>query len=155
MPVTLASGDAAACVMASVSGDLIDAPGGVLLRGSPNTAATLAFIARAEVDRTPMIVLTEGHATVVPAGKASLSVTVETAAHWVAHASRLAMTEPRGPVHLDVPADVAGRPAIPLATSCRPDPLPYPDVRALDAAAGMPYRASRPLLLAALLRPTP
>ena len=150
MPVTLASGDAAACVMASVSGDLIDAPGAVLLRGSPNTAATLAFIARAEVDRTPMIVLTEGHATVAPAGKASLGVTVEAAAHWVAHASRLAMTEPRGPVHLDVPADVAGRPAIPLATSCRPDPLPYPDVRALDAAAGMLSRASRPLLLAGL-----
>ena len=31
MPVTLASGDAAACVMASVSGDLVDAPGAALV----------------------------------------------------------------------------------------------------------------------------
>ena len=150
MPVTLASGDAGACVMAAVSGDLVDAPGAALVGSPQNTTAAFAFVVRAQVDRAPMIVLTERHASAVPACKASLGVTVETAAHWVAHASRLAMTEPRGPVHLDIPADVAGRPAIPLATSCRPDPLPYPDASALDAAASMLSRASRPLLLAGL-----
>jgi acetolactate synthase-1/2/3 large subunit len=149
MPVTLASGDVAACVMAAVSGDLVDAPGAALV-GSPRDIEAFAFVSRAHVDRAPMIVFTECHASAVPAGKASLGVTVETAAHWIAHASRLAMTEPRGPVHLDLPADIAGRPAIPLATSCRPDPLPYPADRALDAAARMLSRASRPLLLAGM-----
>jgi acetolactate synthase I/II/III large subunit len=150
MPVTLASGDAAACVMASVSGDLVDAPGAALVGSPESTTAPFAFVARARVDRAPLIVLTRRHASPVPACKASLGVTVETAAHWIAHASRLAMTEPRGPVHLDIPADVAGRPAVPLATSCRPDPLPYPDARTLDAAARMLTHASRPLLLAGL-----
>ena len=150
MPVTLTSGDAAACVMASVSGDLVDAPGAALVGSPENTTAAFAFVARAQVDRAPLIVLTQRHASPVPTCKASLGVTAETAAHWIAHASRLAMTEPRGPVHLDIPADVAGRPAIPLATSCRPDPLPYPDALALDAAAGMLSHASRPLLLAGL-----
>jgi acetolactate synthase I/II/III large subunit len=150
MPVTLASGDAAACVMASVAGDLVDAPGAALVGSPESTTDAFAFVARAQVDRAPLIVLTQRHPSAVPACKASLGVTVETAAHWIAHASRLAMTEPRGPVHLDIPADVVGRPAIPLATSCRPDPLPYPDARALDAAAGMLLHASRPLLLAGL-----
>jgi acetolactate synthase I/II/III large subunit len=150
MPVTLAPGDAAACVMASVSGDLVDAPGTALVGSRENTTEAFAFMARAQVDRAPLIVLTQRHASAMPAGKATLDVTVETAAHWIAHASRLAMTEPRGPVHLDIPDDVAGRPAVPLATSCRPDPLPYPDARALDAAAGLLTRASRPLLLAGL-----
>jgi acetolactate synthase-1/2/3 large subunit len=150
MPVTLASGDAAACVMASVAGDLVDAPGAALVGPPDNTTDAFTFVARAQADRAALIVLTQRHPLAVPAAKASLGVTAETAAHWIAHASRLAMTEPRGPVHLDIPADVTARPAIPLATSCRPDPLPYPDARALDAAAGMLTRASRPLLLAGL-----
>mgnify|MGYP003694245271 CR=1 FL=1 len=58
------------------------------------------------------------------------------------------MTELRGPVHLDISATVAGRPAVPLATSCRPDPPPYPDREALDRAARAISDASRPLLLA-------
>src|SRR5206468_1493731 len=53
-----------------------------------------------------------------------------------------------GPVHLDISATVAGRPAVPLATSCRPDPPPYPDREALDRAARAISDASRPLLLA-------
>jgi len=150
MPVTLAPGDAAACVMASVSGDLVDAPGAALVGSPENTTEAFVFVARAQVDRAALIVLTQRHPSAVPACKASLGVTVATAAHWIAHASRLAMTEPRGPVHLDIPTDVAGGPAIPLATSCRPDPMPYPDARALDAAAGMLTHASRPLLLAGL-----
>jgi acetolactate synthase-1/2/3 large subunit len=136
--------------MASVSGDLADVPGAALVGPPENTPEAFAFVARAQADRAALIVFTQRHPSAVPACKASLGVTVETAAHWIAHASRLAMTEPRGPVHLDIPADVAGRPAIPLATSCRPDPLPYPAAEALDAAAGMLTHASRPLLLAGL-----
>ena len=42
--------------------------------------------------------------------------------HDIAHAVRLAMTEPRGPVHLAISPGVASAAAVPLATSCRPDP---------------------------------
>jgi acetolactate synthase-1/2/3 large subunit len=150
LPVTRASGDTAACVMAAVCGDLVEAPGAVLVGSGRNVTAAFAGVERARVDRAPVIVLTECQATAMPACKASLGVTAESASHWIAHASRLAMTAPRGPVHLDVPADVAGRPAVPLATSCRPDPLPYPDAASLDAAADALSGANRPLLLAGL-----
>jgi acetolactate synthase-1/2/3 large subunit len=102
------------------------------------------------VDRAPLIVMTASHPGEIPACKASLDVTAESAAHWIAHAARLTMSEPRGPVHLDLAADLARRSAVPLATSCRPDPLPYPDAAELDAAARALAHASRPLLLAGL-----
>src|SRR5438034_11258051 len=60
------------------------------------------------------------------------------------------MTEPRGPVHLDVPAEVAGAHAVPVATACRPGPLPPPDPRSLDEAARLLAGASRPVLIAGL-----
>src|SRR5204863_9553301 len=55
-----------------------------------------------------------------------------------------------GPVHLDVPAEVAGAPAVPLATASRLEPLPPPDPRELDEAARLLGGASRPVLIAGL-----
>jgi acetolactate synthase I/II/III large subunit len=49
-----------------------------------------------------------------------------------------------------VPTEIARQPSLPLATSCRPDPLPPPDGDALDAAARRLAAASRPLLVAGL-----
>jgi acetolactate synthase I/II/III large subunit len=143
LPVALAAGEAGAWVMAGVSGDLVDAPGAVVI----DEPSVFAFGMR---DRAPMILLTSGHPSAVPGCKETLGVEAESAAHRIAHASRLAMSEPRGPVHLDIPAGVAASAAIPLATSCRPDPLPYPDAVALDRAARALSDASRPLLLAGL-----
>jgi acetolactate synthase I/II/III large subunit len=148
LPLTLASTEAAACIMAAVAGDLVEAPGAALIE-SPGAAA-IAAVERAAVDRAPLVVLTERHPHAMLAAKASLGVTPESAAHWIAHASRLAGTEPRGPVHLDAAPDALRRPALPVAASCRPDPLPPADLHALDAAARLLADASRPLLLAGL-----
>ena len=148
LPLSLASTEAAACIMAAVTGDLAEAPGAALIE-SPGAAA-IAAVERAAVDRAPLVVLTERHPHAMLAAKASLGVTPESAAHWVAHASRLAATEPRGPVHLDVAPDVLSRPALRVATSCRPDPPAPADPHALDAAARLLAGASRPLLLAGL-----
>src|SRR6185295_1610114 len=69
---------------------------------------------------------------------------------WVAHAARLALTEPRGSVHLDLPADVADRPALGL----RPNPvaltLLVPELARLDQAAAMIRTARRPIVVAGL-----
>jgi acetolactate synthase I/II/III large subunit len=146
LSVTLASGETAACVMAAVSGDLVEAPGAVLIR-SANRAVSAA-VERAVVDRAPTIVLVDHHSGDGISGKAVLGVTPESAAHWIAHAARLSATHPRGPVLLKMPAEVARRQALPLATSCRPDPLPAPAVDALGVAARLLAGASRPLLLA-------
>jgi len=144
LPVVLAAGASGACVIAAVTGDLADAAGAVVLGDEP--AAVSA--ARGVPEGAPFILLTSGYPSAMPGCKETLRVETESAAHRIAHAARLAMTEPRGPVHLDISAAVAGRPAVPLATSCRPDPPPYPDRDALDRAARAISDASRPLLLA-------
>jgi acetolactate synthase-1/2/3 large subunit len=146
LPVALAAREAAAWVMAGVTGDLIDAPGALVI-DAPSASSAAASGMR---DRAPIVLVTSGHPSVVPGCKETLRVETEAAAHRIAHAARLAMSEPRGPVHLDIPADVARRATIPVATSCRPDSLPYPDGEALDRAAGALSAASRPLLLAGL-----
>lgn len=145
LPVVLAAGASGACVIAAVTGDLADAPGAVVL-GDDSAAVSAA--ARGMPEGAPFILLTSGYPSAMPGCKETLRVETESAAHRIAHAARLAMTEPRGPVHLDISATVAGRPAVPLATSCRPDPPPYPDREALDRAARAISDASRPLLLA-------
>jgi acetolactate synthase I/II/III large subunit len=150
LSVVLAHDEAAACVMAAVTGDLVGAPGAALAAPGPGVAAAATGVARAILDRSPMILVTDRHPGSVHGCKASLFVDAASAAHWTAHAARLAMTEPRGPVHLDVPAAVAGAPAVPLATASRLEPLPPPDPRELDEAARLLAGASRPVLIAGL-----
>jgi acetolactate synthase-1/2/3 large subunit len=148
LPLTLASSATTAGIMAAVSGDLVEAPGAALVGSGRGVPPAIDGVAYALVDGAAMVLLTERLS--VPGCKASLSVAAESAAHWIAHATRLAATEPRGPVHLEIPAEVARQPALPLATSCRPDPLPPPDRDALDGAARLLARVSRPLLVAGL-----
>src|SRR5262245_58819220 len=143
LAVTLASSDTGACVMAAVTGDLVDAPGAGLVHES----AQLVGSARVP-DDAPFVLITSDHPSPMPGCKETLAVEAKSAAHRIAHAARLAMTEPRGAVHLDVPARVVAAATLPVATSCRPDPLPYPDGDLLDRAARALSGASRPLLLA-------
>lgn len=150
LPLVLAYGEAAACVMAAVTGDLAGAPGAAVAGSGLGFAAAVTGAAQAALDRSPVILLTDRHPGTMLACKASLRVTAASAAHWIAHAAQLAMREPPGPVHLDVPPDVADEPAVPLAASCRPDPLPPPGPRALDEAARLLAAASRPVLIAGL-----
>ncbi|HBH01247.1 MAG TPA: hypothetical protein DDZ42_04870, partial [Candidatus Rokubacteria bacterium] len=146
LPLVLAYGETAACVMAAVTGDLTEAPGAVFIGAGPGVAAAAAGLAHALLDRAPMLLLTDRHPGDVLGGKASLAVEAASAGYWIAHAARLAMAEPRGPVHLDVPPDVATQSAVPSAASCRPDPLAPPDAPALDEAARLIAGAARPLL---------
>ncbi|MGH7345782.1 MAG: hypothetical protein ACREK4_12785, partial [Candidatus Rokuibacteriota bacterium] len=147
LPVTLVSGETGGCIIAAVGGDLADAPGAVVIGDAPEAIAAAASGALAHA---PVILITSGYPSSLPGCKETLRVETESAAHRIAHAARLAMTEPRGPVHLDVPADVARRAAVPLATACRPDATPYPPAETLDRASHALSGASRPLLLAGL-----
>ncbi|MBI2157888.1 MAG: thiamine pyrophosphate-binding protein [Candidatus Rokubacteria bacterium] len=146
LPLVLAYGETAACVMAAVTGDLAEAPAAVFIGAGPGVAAAAAGLAHAVLDRSPMLLLTDRHPGDVLGCKASLAVEAASAGHWIAHAARLAMAEPRGPVHLDVPPDVATQSAVTVAASCRPDPLAPPDAPALDEAARLIAGAARPLL---------
>ena len=141
LPVTLASTARGASIVAAVAGDLADAPGAAVI----GDAATTGILDLPE--RLPVILITSGRPSVIAGAKEALRVEAESAAHRIAHAARLAMTGPRGAVHLDIPGDVAAGGALPLATSCRPDPLPYPTLDDLDRAARALSGATRPLLL--------
>jgi acetolactate synthase-1/2/3 large subunit len=158
--------ESAAVMMAAVTGELTGRPGAVLSGLGPGVTASATGLAHALLDRSPLIFLSERHADttrarsthqaldyvahLAPIVKASLTLTVDSASHWLAHAARLALGEPRGPVHLDLPADLAERAALPLALDVAPTRQPAPDSRVLDGAGAMIREARRPLVVAGL-----
>jgi acetolactate synthase I/II/III large subunit len=153
LPVVLVGSEVAACVMAAVSGELGDAPGAA---AADSAAAARSGLAHARLDRAPMIFLSAPLPALDPAGlggagaKQSLRVTADSVSHRIAYAARLSMAEPRGPVHLEVPGEVAERAAIPMIPTARPPAAPAPD-RAIEAeAAALIEASSRPLIVAGL-----
>ena len=147
VPVVLAYGESAACVMAAVTAELGGAPGVASVGASAGVVAAAAGIAHALLDRSPLVLLTDRHPREVLGCKASVVVEAASAAERVAEAIGVALAEPRGPVHVEVPEAVAGRPAERGTASCRADAPPAPDPGALDEAGRLLARAARPLLV--------
>ena len=166
LPFVLCHQEWAACIMAAVTGELTGHPGAVLSTLGPGVTASATGLAHARLDRSPLIYVSDRHpagvleyathqfldhaAHVGPITKGSVTVGADSAAHWVAHAVQLALAEPRGPVHLDLPADVAGRSAMPVATSVTPAPPAALDGDLLERAAAMIRAARRPIVIAGL-----
>jgi acetolactate synthase I/II/III large subunit len=166
LPFVLCHQESSACVMAAVTGELTGAPGAVLSTLGPGVSASATGLAHAFLDRSPLIYVSDRHpsaalgftthqafdhaAFLTPIVKGSVAVTAESASHWIAHAAQLALKEPRGPVHLDLPADVASQAAVPFAASLQPTPMHQPSPADLDTAAAMIRRAKRPVVLVGL-----
>ncbi|MGH7299734.1 MAG: thiamine pyrophosphate-binding protein, partial [Candidatus Rokuibacteriota bacterium] len=143
LPFVLCHQEWAACIMAAVTGELTGRPGAVLSTLGPGVTASATGLAHAHLDRSPLIYISDRHpsgalayashqyvdhaAHLGPIVKESVTVTRESAGHWVAHAVQLALGEPRGPVHLDLPADVAGASAVPVAAAVAPPAAVVPD----------------------------
>jgi acetolactate synthase I/II/III large subunit len=147
------AGATAACVMAAVTAELIDAPGVALVSLRHGLAAVVDGTAHATRDRAGIIVISDGEGDarlLEPVVKASAVVDPASAAHWIAHAAQAAMADPRGAVHLGIANGVADAPAVPMATAVRPAPPTPPTGAALDALAGVIARAARPVLVAGL-----
>ena len=135
-----------ACVLAAVTGELTDAPG-VVLGALDDIGGLSPGLTLAARDRAPLILLTDTHADLAllsPIVKGGLVVEPADAGHWIAHACNLALTEPRGPVHVACAADVAGQSVLPVAAACRPAPLPAPDD--LDVL-GAALSATKPVIV--------
>ena len=142
----------AAVVLAAVSGEIGEGPGAAIA-GLDDPPGLVRGLAHAQRDRTPLIVVTDAGVDaglLAPVVKASLVVEPASAGHWIAHAAQLAMADPRGPVHLAVAAGVAEESALPMASSCRPAPLPPPEPASLDAFGAALAAATRPLLVTGL-----
>ena len=166
LPFVLCHQESAACIMAAVTGEVTGVPGAVLSTLGPGVSASATGLAHAFLDRSPLIYLSDRHpgptlaftthqafdhgAFLAPVVKGSVTVTAESASHWIAHAAQLALKEPRGPVHLDLPADGAGQPSVPFAVSATVAPPAPPSAAELEGAAAMIRRAKRPVIVAGL-----
>ena len=147
LPVVLAYDESAACVMAAVTADLCGAPGVASVGASAGVVAAAAGVAHAVLDRSPLVLLTGRHPRGVLGCKATVVVEAASAAARTAHAVRVALAAPCGPVHLEVPEPVVGRDAERPATPYAPEVPPRPAPGALEEAARLLARAARPLLV--------
>jgi len=146
---------------ADVSGRLTGAPGLCIATLGPGATNLTTGVGSAFLDRSPMIAITcnlntdqlgrriqmwiDHHALFRPITKATLRLEPGKIAETLAQAITLALSEPRGPVHLDLPEDVA------LAPTNEPVPAIAPRKPIAPAAEGAIARAGE--LIAAARRP--
>lgn len=147
---------------ADVTGRLTGRPGLCIATLGPGATNLATGIGCAFLDRSPLIAITctlnEGqlgrrlqmqidhHALFRPIVKATLPLRAGTIGATIAQALRIALSEPQGPVHLDLPEDVAlaeaSEPRPLLATG---DSLPPPRGDAITAGFETLARAKRPI----------
>src|ERR1043166_7548243 len=112
---------------ADVTGRMTGKPGLCIATLGPGATNLTTGVGNAWLDRSPLIAITcnlntdqlgrriqmwiDHHALFKPITKASFRLEKGRVAETVKEAIRLAMSEPRGPVHLDLPEDVALAPA--------------------------------------------
>jgi acetolactate synthase I/II/III large subunit len=147
---------------ADVTGRMTGAPGFCLATLGPGATNLATGIGNAWLDRSPMIAITcnlntdqlgrrmqmwiDHHALFKPITKATLPLAGGAIGETVAHAIGVALSEPKGPVHLDLPEDVAlaatNEPAPPPAHASR---LAAPSHAALTRAGELIAAARRPI----------
>jgi acetolactate synthase I/II/III large subunit len=147
---------------ADVTGRLTGAPGLCIATLGPGATNLATGIGCAFLDRSPMIAITcnlnsdqlgrrmqmwiDHHALFKPITKATLPLRQDEIGATLVEAVRIALSEPQGPVHLDLPEDVA------LATTNEPVPelaapsrLPLAPREAIRRAAELIAAARRPI----------
>jgi acetolactate synthase-1/2/3 large subunit len=139
----LTAHEGSAAFAADVMGRLTGAPGLCIATLGPGATNLTTGVGDAWLDRSPLLAITcnlptaqlgrrmqmaiDHHALFRPITKASLALRRGRVASGLAEALEVALSEPRGPVHLDLPEDVATAPAI-------EDVPPIPSGRRLRAA---------------------
>ncbi len=148
LPFILCHQESAACIMAAVTGELTSAPGAVLSTLGPGVTASAHGLAHAFLDRSPLIYLSDRH----PAGVLAFAThqALDHPALLGAIVKDSLTVKPRGPVHLDLPADIASQPSSPTVSRPTPGAPSPPSAADLDHAADMIRRAKRPVVLAGL-----
>jgi acetolactate synthase-1/2/3 large subunit len=146
---------------ADVMGRMTGAPGLCIATLGPGATNLATGVGCAFLDRSPMIAITcnlntdqlgrriqmwiDHHALFKPITKATLQLQKGRIGETVTEAIRLAQSEPRGPVHLDLPEDVA------LAETNELVPAPVPATRIAPASVDATNRARA--VIAAARRP--
>jgi acetolactate synthase I/II/III large subunit len=162
LPYVLTAHEGSAAFAADVMGRLTGAPGLCIATLGPGATNLTTGVGNAWLDRSPMLALTcnlstaqlgrriqmaiDHHALFKPITKASLALREGRVASVLAEALELALSEPQGPVHLDLPEDVA----LAATTERVPSPpagcrLPAAGEASLRRAAGVLGAARRPV----------
>ena len=144
LPFVLTAHEGSAGFAADVMGRMTGTPGLGIATLGPGATNLATGVGDAWLDRSPMIAITcnlntdqlgrriqmyiDHQQLFAPITKASLVLREGTVAETVAEAVRLSLTEPMGPVHLDLPEDVA----VAMATETLPDLTPPVPVKAAD-----------------------
>ena len=159
--LTAHEGSAAFC--ADVTGRLSGRPGLCIATLGPGATNLATGVGCAWLDRSPLLAITcnleagrigrriqmaiDHHALFAPIAKASLALRDGEIVPTLLAAIETALAEPPGPVHLDLPEDVALMPARESAPESVPGrtPAPAPDGEVVAAAARLIAGAARPL----------
>lgn len=147
---------------ADVTGRMTGKPGLCIATLGPGATNLTTGVGNAWLDRSPMIAITcnlntdqlgrriqmwiDHHTLFKPITKASFRLEPGKIAETVNEAIRIAMSEPRGPVHLDLPEDVAVAPTREKVAAPKPlAQLPQASDAAIAKAAELLGRAQRPI----------
>ena len=162
LPFVLTAHEGSAGFAADVMGRLTGAPGLAVATLGPGATNLATGVGDAFLDRSPMIAVTcnldvaqhgrriqmyiDHHRLFAPITKASFGLRQGSVAATTAEALRIALAEPAGPVHLDLPEDVALAPAVEETPApAVPQPPAAADGDAIAAALAVLRRASRPI----------
>ena len=127
LPYVLTAHEGSAAFAADVMGRLTGAPGLCIATLGPGATNLTTGVGNAYLDRSPLLAITcnvptpqlgrriqmaiDHHTLFRPITKASLALREGTVGSTLAEALDIALSEPLGPVHLDLPEDVALAPA--------------------------------------------
>src|SRR5581483_5851786 len=149
---------------ADVTGRMSSAPGLCIATLGPGATNLATGVGCAYLDRSPLIAITcnlntdqlgrriqmwiDHHALFRPITKATMRLEKGRVANTLSEALRLAQSEPKGPVHLDLPEDVALAPTNEIVP-----PVPAPnqampaEVAAIASAGRLIAAAERPIAI--------
>jgi acetolactate synthase-1/2/3 large subunit len=147
---------------ADVSGRMTGVPGLCIATLGPGATNLATGVGCAYLDRSPLIAITcnlntdqlgrriqmwiDHHALFAPITKATFRLENGRITETVQNAIRIALTEPPGPVHLDLPEDVALAPAVErVAPPVAPARIAAAADAAVERAAQLIAGASRPI----------
>ncbi|HSB82350.1 MAG TPA: thiamine pyrophosphate-binding protein [Candidatus Methylomirabilis sp.] len=152
--------------MAATEGELSDKPGVCLVALGPGAASTVNGMAHAFLDQAPLLLLTDRSPRVSlylaarqhldhfrlfqGVAKDAATITAPRAESVLRWAWRKALAVPKGPVHLDFPADEATRPT--RRHGLRPETtrMPGPSRSAIRTAGRLLVRRGRTVVIAGL-----
>jgi len=159
----LTAHEGSASFAADVMGRASGKPGLCIATLGPGATNLSTGVGCAYLDRSPMIAITcnlntnqlgrriqmliDHHLLFAPITKASFAARNDNIAEIMSEAIRIALTEPMGPVHIDLPEDVSLAPAQSNAPAAiaPPHPLPKATDGSIDAAAKIIEGARRPV----------